>query len=66
MFKIRFPLRQKKPPCAWCPYALGLIQTLFWPCPRCRRDGRLICEGIRIGGFTPGPVSIASQNPIPK
>lgn len=28
-----------KPPCAKCPYKLGLVQTLMNPCPQCKLDG---------------------------
>lgn len=28
-----------KPPCAKCPYKLGLVQTLTNPCPRCKLNG---------------------------
>lgn len=28
-----------KPPCAKCPYKLGVIQTFANPCPECRMNG---------------------------
>lgn len=27
------------PPCAKCPYKLGLIETPVNPCPQCKLDG---------------------------
>lgn len=55
MFKIRFPLRREKPPCAWCLYALGLIQTLVCPCPKCRQNGCRICDSPQLCGSVGGP-----------
>jgi len=37
-------LRQIKPPCAKCPYKLGLVQTLVNPCPQCRDNGYQMFE----------------------
>lgn len=31
--------RHRIPPCARCPYKLGLVRTLVNPCPQCREDG---------------------------
>ena len=27
------------PPCAKCPYKLGLVHTVVNPCPQCKEDG---------------------------
>ena len=32
-------IHQVNPPCAKCPYKLGLVQTLINPCPQCRENG---------------------------
>ena len=32
-------LHDLKPPCAKCPYKLGLVQTLINPCPQCKENG---------------------------
>lgn len=32
-------IRQIKPPCAKCPYKLGLVHTVVNPCPQCRENG---------------------------
>lgn len=37
-------IHQIKPPCARCPYKLGLVQTLTNPCPQCREDGYRMYE----------------------
>jgi len=33
-----------KPPCAKCPYELGLIQALTNLCPQCRENGYQMFE----------------------
>ena len=30
---------QVKPPCAKCPYKLGLVHTVVNPCPECKENG---------------------------
>lgn len=37
-------LHQIKPPCAKCPYKLGLVQTLIDPCPQCKENGYQMYE----------------------
>lgn len=32
-------IRHLKPPCAKCPYKLGLVHTVVNPCPQCRENG---------------------------
>lgn len=32
-------IHQVNPPCAKCPYKLGLVQTLINPCPKCKENG---------------------------
>ena len=32
-------LRTVHPPCAHCPYRLGLVKFVQSPCPACRMDG---------------------------
>ena len=32
-------LRTVRPPCARCPYRLGLVKFVQSPCPACRMDG---------------------------
>lgn len=34
--KLKKAAYRLKPPCAKCPYTLGLIHTLVNPCPQCR------------------------------
>lgn len=46
-------IQQVKPPCAKCPYKLGLVQTFVNPCPQCRENGYQIYERFQsemIGG----------------
>ena len=38
--------RTVRPPCARCPYRLGLVVFVQSPCPACRMDG------TRAGGFS--------------
>ena len=33
-----------KPPCAKCPYTLGLVHTLTSPCPECILNGYQMYE----------------------
>ena len=35
--EIKEPAR-RTPPCATCPYKLGLIRTLVNPCPNCKAN----------------------------
>lgn len=35
---------QVKPPCAKCPYKLGLVHTVVDPCPQCRENGYQMFE----------------------
>ena len=35
------------PPCAKCPYKLGLVHTLVNPCPQCKEDGYQMYERFR-------------------
>ena len=54
-------LRTVHPPCARCPYRLGLVKFVQSPCPACRMDGyrmydvltrdRLAFPGIWRGGL---------------
>nr|WP_300892891.1 hypothetical protein [uncultured Acetatifactor sp.] len=37
--EIKKLIHRKKPPCAECPYKLGLVYTLANPCPACRDKG---------------------------
>lgn len=32
-------IHHMNPPCAKCPYKLGLVQTLINPCPQCKENG---------------------------
>lgn len=42
--KLNDLLHQIKPPCAKCPYKLGLMQTLTNPCPQCKKNGYQMFE----------------------
>ncbi len=42
--KLNDLLHQIKPPCAKCPYKLGLVQTLTNPCPQCKKNGYQMFE----------------------
>lgn len=37
--KIKKLIHHMKPPCAKCPYKLGLVQTVVNPCPQCKENG---------------------------
>lgn len=34
----------KQPPCAQCPYTLGLVETLRDPCPECKLNNYQMYE----------------------
>ena len=36
---LQSALRAVRPPCARCPYRLGLVKFVQSPCPACRMDG---------------------------
>lgn len=36
---IKHFIHHIKPPCAKCPYKLGLVHTIVNPCPQCRKNG---------------------------
>ena len=36
--KIKSLIHHMNPPCAKCPYKLGLVQTLINPCPQCKEN----------------------------
>ena len=35
------------PPCAKCPYKLGLVHTVVNPCPQCKENGYQMYERFR-------------------
>jgi hypothetical protein len=37
-------IQQIKPPCAKCPYKLGLVHTTVTPCPQCKENGYQMFE----------------------
>ena len=37
--KIKKLIHHMKPPCAKCPYKLGLVHTVVNPCPQCKANG---------------------------
>ena len=37
--KVKDLIHHMNPPCAKCPYKLGLVQTLINPCPQCKENG---------------------------
>ena len=36
------------PPCAKCPYKLGLVHTVVNPCPQCKVNGYQMYERFRL------------------
>lgn len=52
--KLKQLYRQIKPPCATCPYKLGLVHTVVIPCPQCKENGYHMYERFqnRICGIT--------------
>ncbi|MBR0283090.1 MAG: hypothetical protein IJQ81_16130 [Oscillibacter sp.] len=44
---MKNPLKYLKPPCAHCPYKLGLVRALVNPCPQCRANGYAMFEQLR-------------------
>ncbi len=55
--KLNDLTHQIKPPCAKCPYKLGLVQTLMNPCPQCRENSYQMFERFQkqlLGGTTNG------------
>ena len=47
----------KKPPCAQCPYTLGLVKTLHNPCPECKQNGYRMYEIFQQSKYMGGPGS---------
>lgn len=41
-------LNKLKPPCAACPYKLGLVKTFVNPCPQCKLSGYRMFEEFKI------------------
>ena len=37
--KFQYLFYHLSPPCHHCPYRLGLIKTVFSPCPQCKMKG---------------------------
>ena len=37
--KLKKLINRIKPPCAKCPYKLGLVSVTIYPCPQCERNG---------------------------
>ena len=37
-------IHHMNPPCAKCPYKLGLVHTVVNPCPQCKENGYQVFE----------------------
>ena len=37
--KLKKLIHHMNPPCAKCPYKLGLVHTVVNPCPQCKANG---------------------------
>ena len=44
-------LRTVRPPCARCPYRLGLVKFVQSPCPACRMDGYRMFDVLTRGRY---------------
>ena len=42
--KMNQLLHHIMPPCAKCPYKLGLVHTVVKPCPQCKENGYQMYE----------------------
>ena len=47
--KVKDLIHHMNPPCAKCPYKLGLVQTLINPCPQCKENGYQTFERFQKG-----------------
>lgn len=45
--KMEQLLHQIKPPCAKCPYTLGLIHAVVNPCPQCKENSYQMYKRFR-------------------
>lgn len=45
------------PPCAKCPYKLGLVHTSVNPCPQCKEDGYQTFERFQKQALGDSPTS---------
>lgn len=59
MLKLNELVHQIKPPCAKCPYTLGLVHTISNPCPQCKENGYQMFE--RFCKHEPSSCSSAEQ-----
>ena len=53
--KMNQLLHQIMPPCAKCPYKLGLVHAIVNPCPQCKENGYKMFTQFRnrmVGGET--------------
>ena len=44
---MSFPYKDKSP-CSKCPYYLGVIKTVFNPCPTCKLNGYKTLEQFKV------------------
>ncbi len=44
---LRKLINRIKPPCAKCPYKLGIVKTPVNPCPQCKLNGYQSYEWFR-------------------
>ena len=55
--KVKDLIHHMNPPCAKCPYKLGLVQTLINPCPQCKENGYQTFERFQKQASGDGPIS---------
>ncbi len=55
----------KKPPCAQCPYTLGLVKTLRNPCPECRLSDYQMYEIFQKRGYMGNPSPAEPEKSYP-
>lgn len=47
----------ENPPCAKCPYKLGLVHTVVTPCPQCKESGYQTFERLQKQALGDYPIS---------
>ena len=55
--KLKKLIHHMNPPCAKCPYKLGLVHTVVNPCPQCKEDGYQTFERFQKQASGDGKIS---------
>ena len=55
--KLKKLIHHMNPPCAKCPYKLGLVHTVVNPCPQCKTNGYQAFERFQKQASGDGAIS---------